>query len=110
MEFTRAFQESFVLHYLHMEKITEVSLLPSEKVQLKGECVLGGGPCCNLGLLLIRLSQEVLKPSSKTRDHATRLWAHSKQIEKLHVLEGKKANIYSESEKNPIFNLSVRKH
>lgn len=56
MELTRAFQESSVLHYLHMEKITEVSLLPSEKVQLKGECMLGGGPCCNLGLLLIRLS------------------------------------------------------
>lgn len=56
MEFTRAFQDSFVLRYLRMEKITEVSLLPSEKAPLKGGCVLGGEPGCNLGLLLISLS------------------------------------------------------
>ena len=61
--------------------------------------MLGGGPGCNVGVLLIRLSWEVLKPSSKTRDHVARLWAYSKQIEKLHILEGRK----------PIFTQSLRR-
>lgn len=50
----------------------------------------GGRPCCTLGLLFIRLLEELLKASWKTTDPRARLWVYSKYTEKLQGLEGEK--------------------
>lgn len=55
---------------------------------------------------MIEVSQVILE----TRDQGTRLWVNSKSTEKIQVLKGEKVNIYLVSDRNPVFNISVRQH